>query len=140
MMKLSVYSPERRVFTGADCVEATLPTSEGEVQVLPGHASFMGTLETGRFLFRLQDGNMVSGVVSSGFYDVSGDKLTVIAETLEFPNEIDVARAKRAQIEAEKQLSSAMLEPQQFRKYQLKLQRSLIRQQMAAQGSHSTSN
>lgn len=137
-MKLSVYSPERKVFVSADCAEATLPTSEGEVQVLPGHAAFVGTLETGRFLFRMQDGSLVSGVVSSGFYEISGEKLTVIAETLEFPNEIDMARAKKAQIEAEKQLSGAMLEPHQFNKYQLKLQRALIRQQMAQNSSSMT--
>ena len=55
-----------------------------------------------------------------------------MAETIELRKEIDVERAKRAQKIAEDILRDAELDEHRFRKYQLKLQRSLIRQQVAA--------
>jgi F-type H+-transporting ATPase subunit epsilon len=130
-LKLSVLSPERKLIESALVEEVTLPTSEGQIQILPGHATMIGLLETGVVSYRLPDGVTVSGVISTGTFEVKDDLLTVLAETLELAKEIDVARAQRAQKTAEDALRDAALDEHQFKKYQFKLQRALVRQQIA---------
>lgn len=131
-LTLNVLSPERRLLDSAVATSVTLQGSEGQIQILPGHAAMVGTLETGIFTAQMQDGSAIRGVISSGFFEVRDDVLTIIAETLETRDEIDLNRAKLAQKKAEEALSEAGLDDVKFRKYQLKLQRSLIRQQFAA--------
>ena len=81
--KLSILSPERRLLENAEVEEVTLNGSEGEIQILPGHAAMVGTLETGEFRYRLAGGQKSGGVISSGFYEVRDDLVSVLAETLE---------------------------------------------------------
>ena len=131
-LKLTILSPERRLVEGATVEAVTLFGSEGQIQILEGHAPMIGSLETGPFSYRTQDHAEHTGVISSGFFEVVGDRVVVTAETLELKGEIDLERAKRAQKLAEDALKEANLDPQQFKKYQLKLQRSLIRQQIGS--------
>jgi F-type H+-transporting ATPase subunit epsilon len=133
-LKLSILSPERRLLESVLVAEVTLPGSEGQIQVLPGHAPMIGTLETGQFSYRSADGHVTAGVISTGFFEVRGDEAVVMAETLELAGEIDLERAKKAQSEAEQVLKDASLDEHQFKKYQLKLERSLVRQQVAGNG------
>ena len=107
--------------------------SEGQVEILPGHAPMVGSLETGVFTYRVPgDPTVHKGMISTGFFEVRDDRVTVLAETLELAGEIDVERARKAQGLAEQALTQAALEPDQFKKYQLKVQRALIRQQVAS--------
>jgi F-type H+-transporting ATPase subunit epsilon len=129
-LSLSILTPERRLVEKLSVDEVTLPGSEGEIQILPGHAAMIGTLETGVFSFH-SSGKSAVGVISSGFFEVKDDEISVMAETLELKSEIDVSRAKKAQQVAQDALNSASLDEQQFKKYQLKLQRALIRQQVS---------
>lgn len=130
-MKLSILSPERRLLENALVDEVTLPTGEGQAQILPGHAPLLGTLQTGFFRYRTTKGETVVGVITTGFFEVKDNSIHVMAETLELSSEIDVGRARVAQTEAEETLKAADLDEAQFKKYQLKLQRSMIRQQLA---------
>ena len=130
-LKLSILSPERRLLDGVTVEELTLPGSEGQIQILPGHAAMIGRLHTGQFAYRSVGKDPVFGVISSGFFEVADDGVVVMAETLELKSEIDVDRAKRAQKLAEETLNSAGLDEHQFNKYQLKLQRAIIRQHIA---------
>lgn len=131
MLKLTVLAPERRLLEGVTVQEITLRGSEGEIQILPGHAPMVGTLETGVFNYKTGSGETCAGMISSGFFEVRDDRVTVIAETLELPGEIDVDRARKAQKLAEETLRQANLDEGEFKKYQLKLERALIRQQFA---------
>lgn len=128
-MKLSIYCPEKKLFEGTDVQEVSLTTTEGQIQVLPGHADMLGGLDTGTFAYRTSGGDEVRGVISYGFFEIKDDHIKVMAETLELDREIDRDRALRAQKKAEEMLQSAALDEHAFNKYQLKLQRALIRQQ-----------
>jgi F-type H+-transporting ATPase subunit epsilon len=132
-LKLSILSPERRLVQSVIVDEVTLPGSEGQIQVLPGHSPMIGTLVTGAFQYRSPNKGTVVGVLTTGFFEVKHDEIHVLAETLELKGEIDLDRARRAQQLAEETLKGASLDEQQFNKYQLKLQRALIRQQIAGQ-------
>jgi F-type H+-transporting ATPase subunit epsilon len=132
-MNISIYSPERKLVENENTVSLLITTAEGEVEILPGHADMVATLETGRFEYCPVDkngtkGSRVAGVISSGFINVEQGAVKVMAETLELDKEINVSRAKKAQELSEKMLSDASLDEAQFKKYQLKLQRAIIRQ------------
>jgi F-type H+-transporting ATPase subunit epsilon len=125
---LSIFAPERRLTQDEQVKSLILTTAKGEVEILPGHADMISRLETGRFAYVADSKPVVTGVISSGFVSVESGKVKVIAETLELPHEIDQSRARNAQIKAEKMLSDASLDEHSFKKYQLKLQRAILRQ------------
>ena len=133
-LKLNVLSPERRLLDGKPIHWITLPSSEGAIQVLPGHADMIGTLETGIFTYASVDGKEESGLVTTGFFEVTRDEVTITAEVIELRNEIDLDRAIAAQKKAEAALQENAGDTAAFRKQQLKLQRSLVRQQFARKG------
>lgn len=128
-MQLTILSPEKKIATLLEVNSVTIPSSEGQIQILPEHANMIGTLETGIFNYQTKTGESVLGVMTSGFFEVSEGVITVGAETCELASEIDAARAKMAQRKAEGALKDPELDPKFFRKYELKLQRALIRQQ-----------
>lgn len=130
-LNLRVYSPERTLLAGKEVQALTLPGSEGQIEVYPEHARMVGTLETGAFSYTLADGNVESGMMSDGFFEIRGDDVFVMAEVLELSHEIDVERARRAQERAEKALESD-LEPDQFDIEQLQLRKAVIRQRVAS--------
>jgi len=132
MLKLNILSPERRVLDGVQVDSVTLPGSEGQIQILQGHAAMIGTLETGIFFYQGTGSNHDVGVISTGFFEVKDDVVTVMAETVELKGDIDLKRARTAQQKAESALQEASLDEYEFKKYQLKMQRALIRQQVAA--------
>jgi F-type H+-transporting ATPase subunit epsilon len=125
---LSILAPERKLLQNEAVESLILTTVEGEIEVLPGHADMISTLDTGRFMFRQANGKKVVGVISTGFLNIEDGSVKVIAETIELAGEIDKNRAKQAQANAEKRLTEAGLDEHAFKKYQLKLQRSIIRQ------------
>jgi F-type H+-transporting ATPase subunit epsilon len=128
-LKLTILSPERRLLNRVEVHSVTLPGSEGQIQILAGHAAMV---ETGIFSYIKTSGDGEVGVVSTGFFELRDDDLTVMAETIELRTEIDVERARSAQRKAEAVLVEAALDEHKFGKYQLKLQRAIIRQQVVA--------
>ena len=132
--KLSMFAPERRLTEDEEVSSFVLTSATGEIEILAGHANMVSALETGRFIYTPVGKAPVKGVISSGFVNVEDGAVKVIAETLELAHEIDLSRARAAQEKAEKMLSDASLEQGNFRKYQLKLQRALIRQNVG--GGH----
>jgi F-type H+-transporting ATPase subunit epsilon len=118
---LSILAPERILLDDEAAESLTITTGEGDM---------ISTLETGRFIYRDSKGQNVVGVISSGFLNVENGTVKVIAETIELAGEIDKNRAKQAQMKAEKMLTEASLDEHSFKKYQLKLQRSIIRQSL----------
>ena len=82
-LKLTILSPERRLLEGLAVQEVTLHGSEGQIQILPGHAAMVGTLENGAFSYLAEGGLSAGGIISSGFFEVRGDLISVLAETIE---------------------------------------------------------
>jgi len=128
---MTLLSPERRLLESTWVTSVVLPTSEGEIEILPGHAAMIGKIDNGLFVVRRENGVTDQGVLTSGFFEVSGDNVRVFAETVELKGEVDLSRARNAQKKAEEALSAAQVDESTFNKYQLKLQRSIVRQQFA---------
>src|SRR5207253_2063236 len=132
-LQLEVVTPERRVLS--ESVNAvTVPGRGGEMGILPGHAPMISELQTGVLSYN-EDGTTFQLHVSGGFVEVNDVRVAVLAEIAEKPEEIDAARARLAREHTEKQLSSWSGSEEDFEKAQAKLERSLVRLQLAS-GSH----
>lgn len=129
-IELSVVTPERQLVRES-VVEVTIPGLEGALGVLPGHAPLITELGIGEMSYRTGTSSRPGSLaVIRGFAEVLPDRVTVLAETAERAEEIDVARAEAAKARAEKRLASneANLD---WDRATIALQRSLIRIQVA---------
>jgi F-type H+-transporting ATPase subunit epsilon len=108
-----------------------VPGRNGEMQILPGHAALISELQTGVLAYN-QDGTTFQLHVSGGFIEVNNDRVSVLAEIAERPEEIDAARARLAREHTEKQLSSWSGTEEDFEKARVKLEKSIVRLQLAS--------
>ena len=93
-----------RMLISADVEEVVAPGTEGYFGVWPGHAPFLTTLGSGEVCYKMgRDEKCLA--VSGGFAEVTGERVIILAESAELPEEIDVARAQRAKQRAELRLS-----------------------------------
>ena len=126
---LEVVTPDRLVLsTEADVV--VCPGVEGQFGVLPGHIPFLSALEIGEMYYR-KGGQIEYLAVSGGFAEVTGEKVTIVAESAEKGREIDLERAKRAQERAEKRLAAAKTEEIDWARAEAAMRRSLMRVKVA---------
>ena len=129
-IRLEVVTPEKQVVNEtAQIVMA--PGSMGEFGVLSGHTPFMTSLNTGAVHYRDESGKDQYVFVSGGFAEALPDKVTVLAESAEKTEDIDVARAKAARDRAEKRLEDRSKEDIDFVRAKLALERALIRIKLA---------
>ena len=128
-IQLDIVTPERAVLSEA-VDELILPGSEGYLGVRPGHAPLLTTLKLGSIMIRKGNDRQYLAV-SWGFVEVLPDRVSILAETAERAEEIDVDRAVRAKERAEQRLKSP--DPDvDFRRAQLALEKALIRIQVAS--------
>ncbi len=81
--------------------QVTLPTSLGEITILPHHLPLVSLLVPGVLHIVRENGEELVLAVSGGFIEVQGDKVTVLADTAERAEEIDETRAEEARQRAE---------------------------------------
>lgn len=102
-LTIEIATPTRLAVT--DTVdEVVVPGSEGSFGVLPGHAPFLTTLGAGELMYR-KGREEAFLAVAGGFAEVRNDKVIVLADTAERPEEIDRERAERARQRAERRLA-----------------------------------
>ncbi len=102
--ELEIVTPEKLVVKDV-AEEAQIPGKNGYLGILPGHAPLITELAVGEITYRI--GGMEKHVsVAWGFAEVLPNKTTILAETAERPDEIDVARAERAKQRCEQELHS----------------------------------
>ena len=124
-LTVEIATPTRQVV--AETVdEIVIPGSQGYFGVLPGHAPFLTTLGIGELMYRIgRDEHHLA--VAGGFAEVRNDKLIVLADTAERPEEIDRARAERARDRAERRLSGRSDEEVDYQRAHEALMRALAR-------------
>ena len=129
MINVDIVTPNKRLVEGAKAVSVKVPAVVGETEILPGHTELLTLLETGVVTLQL-DGTQRNFAISQGFAEVHDDRVLILAETAEESKDIDRERAKRAQKKAEEVLQS-VLSDEHFKKYQLKVQRAIVRQRIS---------
>src|SRR5918997_1202813 len=128
-IQLEVVTPERRVLSEAvDSVN--VPGINGEIGILPGHTPLISQLQTG-VLSYVKGGATHRLHVSGGFVEVNADRVSVLAEIAEHPEEIDAARARLAREHAKKPLSAFSEPEEDFEVARARLERSVVRLQLA---------
>jgi len=104
-LTLILVTPERKVLE-EPCDSVSLPASEGYVTILPRHAPLIATLGIG--VLRYQTGARSSSLaIAGGFFEVSDDRVTVLADEAFAPSEIDAAAARRELEEGKAGLGSS---------------------------------
>ena len=103
-LELEIVTPERLVVRDT-AEEVQIPGLDGYLGVLPGHAPLITELGVGEISYR-NAGTTTRLAVCWGFAEVLPDKVTILAETSERAQDIDVARAQRAKERAEETLRS----------------------------------
>lgn len=125
-IELEIVTPDRRVI--AETVdELILPGSQGYLGVRPGHAPLLTSLGVGAISYSLK-GQVRHLAVAGGFAEVLRDRVSVLAETCERAEEIDLQRAERAKTDAEAKLRTASGDS--FERAALKLKRAVTRIQV----------
>jgi F-type H+-transporting ATPase subunit epsilon len=132
-IELIIVTPERQLLRET-VVEVTLPGAEGCLGLLPGHAPLITELGIGELAYRAKSAPEAAHLaIISGFAEVLGDRVTVLAETAERAEEIDVARAEQAKERAKERLAAAASDPAiDWDRAAVALQRSLVRIQVAS--------
>lgn len=81
-----------------------LPTDDGESALLAHHADTIISIVEGEMRFRMEDGTWQYAIVGKGFAQMINNRVTVLVDTAEKPEEIDLKRAEEAKERAEEQL------------------------------------
>ena len=130
-LSLEIVTPEKLAYSGT-VDEVTCPGSEGEFGVLRGHASLLSAIKFGELSY-LKDGKRVSYAVNTGYAEVTGSKVTVLVETAERADQIDVERARRAKEAAEQKLAKFAKEDPEYERAKIALERAEARLKIAGQ-------
>ena len=132
-LELQIVTPDKLLVH--ERVEGVqIPGKSGELGVLPGHAPLITTLTIGEIGYR-QGTNTHYLSVAWGFAEVLPDKVTILADTAERAEEIDVRRAQEAKARAEEALRRAAADLD-FDATLYALHRAEVRIAVAARASH----
>lgn len=93
-MTVELVAVERRLWSGTATL-VSAQTTEGEIGVMPGHEPVLGQLvEGGVVSITSADGERVVAAVHGGFLSVTATTVTVLAESADLVEDIDVEAAK----------------------------------------------
>jgi F-type H+-transporting ATPase subunit epsilon len=106
--QLEIVTPEKMVVKDA-AEEIQIPGKNGYLGILPGHAPLITELAVGEISYRKGTQTFYLSV-AWGFAEVLPDKVTILAETAERPQEIDVKRAEESKQKAEEALKTGQTE------------------------------
>ena len=104
-----------RTFYEGPCVSLTIPTSDGEQGILAHHSDMIAAVLPGTLRYQVPDGPVQLAAVSSGMVKIEKNEVLVLVDSVERPEEIDAARARREADEAQE----AMLQRKSRQEYQL---------------------
>lgn len=122
--KVEIITPDRIFFTGdADMIEFN--TIDGQIGVYKNHIPMTTVIEPGVVVIHDEDMQKVAAV-HAGFAEILGEKVTLLAELAEWPEEIDVNRAEAARRRAEERIS-AKAEATDLKRAEFALHKALTR-------------
>ena len=102
--QVELVSPERSVWSGEADAVIVRTLGGGDICFLPGHAPFLGALDTHAVTFKLADGTEERCAVRGGFVEVSEGKVKILSDQAERPEHVDPDEARAARERAEEEL------------------------------------
>ncbi len=128
-IRCEIVTIERLVYED-DVDSVTAPASQGEIQILPGHAPLITTLALGELVVD-KGGQTEYFAICDGYLEVLNNKVTVMANTAEYCEDIDEDRAQAARERAEQMLHERPPTSEDYAVIQGALRRSLTRLRVA---------
>lgn len=123
-IKLEIVTPERLVYSES-VDEVVLPSVEGYMGVRPGHAPLLAMLDVGEISYRVGSTEQLLAV-AGGYAEVLRDAVSILAETCELAEEIDVRRAEQARDRASGALKANASEAE-FKRAEVSLKKAISR-------------
>jgi F-type H+-transporting ATPase subunit epsilon len=109
-LKVELVTPERRVLS-CDAVTIALPGTQGELGILPGHLPLLTTLRPGTLTVTHSDAKVEVFSVSNGFAEIMPNRVTILTDSAEAADKIDIARARDALTRAEQAMATLVDAP-----------------------------
>ena len=123
--KLSIITPEKIFFEG-ETSRLIVRTTEGDLGILAHHTSLVSSRPSGPMRIMQEDGSFRTAALSSGILKIGGNKVSIIANAVEWADEIDIEWAKRSEADARTKLDT-LKDKHQLDLAELKLKRALNR-------------
>ena len=114
IFQVHILAADKNLYEGP-CVSLTIPTSDGEQGILAHHSDMIAAILPGTLRYQTPDGPVQLAAVSSGMVKIEKNEVLVLVDSVERPEEIDAARARREADEARE----AMLQQKSRQEYQL---------------------
>lgn len=133
-MRVEVVSPEQVLWTGEGDMVVVRTVEGGEIAFLRGHEPFLGALTVAPVRIILPESGEVAVAVHGGFVEVANDRVIVLSDVAELPEQIDAERAAAAKARAEEVLQREPDDPDALQA----LQRADLRLALAADGAPTT--
>ena len=128
--RLKIVAPDKMFFDG-ETEQIIARTTEGNVGILAHHAKYVANLIAGPLKIKQEDGTYRIAAISSGAISVGDNLVTILVNTIEWANEIDIERAKRAEEAARERIRTSDSE-KEHDVANLKLKRALNRINIAS--------
>lgn len=129
-IKIKIVTPERTVYED-EITQATLPTIDGEVTILSDHIPYITALKAGEIMLKKGE-EVIHLATSGGFIEFNNNILTMLADTVERAEEIDLKRAEEAKQRAEElQKQKVVLDDMEYAKTAALVEKELARIKVA---------
>lgn len=126
-IKFKIVTPERVVYEN-DVLQVTIPTTTGEITILPNHVPLISVLSAGELRIKDRDGEHTIAVVGGAVEVRPESEVVILADNAERAEEIDIARAEEARKRAEEQMQQLKhTEDVDYAKLQAVMERELNR-------------
>lgn len=126
-IKFEIVTPERTVLK-QEILQISVPTTSGEITILPDHIPLVSVLKPGVIELKLADNSLEIISVSGGFIEVMKDKVVILADTAERAEELDENKIEAARLRAEEAKKNAkFIDDVEFAKISSKIEKELAR-------------
>ncbi|MBP6859008.1 MAG: F0F1 ATP synthase subunit epsilon [Candidatus Magasanikbacteria bacterium] len=103
MLKFKIVTPEKTIYEN-EIFQVTIPTTEGEITILPNHIPLISVLKAGDLRFKDNNGEQHMAV-SGGFVEVRGkNQIVILADHAQRVEDIDIEKAEEARKRAQEQM------------------------------------
>lgn len=124
--RLKIITPEKMFFDGT-AVQLIARTAEGDIGILAGHTSYVANINPSSLKVKVAEGeDFKVAAVAGGFLKVSPDETVVVADAVEWAEDIDVVRAEAAKARAEEIIKKHESD-KEFERAEQKLRRAVNR-------------
>lgn len=122
---LHIFTPEKDFYLG-EVQSVVITSTDGEMGVLLGHLPMVVALTAAPVHIKTAEGGQRIAALSGGFAQIKGDTMVILADTAEWPEDIELSRAIEAKKRAEERLQAQVSEIEYMRS-RVSLERALVR-------------